>query len=49
MNSFFLRDVVNDDLPIFFEQQLDQEANYMAAFTAKDPTNKEAWLIVRSL
>jgi RimJ/RimL family protein N-acetyltransferase len=45
MNSFFLRDVVNDDLPIFFEQQLDQEANYMAAFTAKDPTNKEAFIV----
>jgi RimJ/RimL family protein N-acetyltransferase len=42
-NDFFLRAVVNDDLPIFFEQQLDQEANYMAAFTAKDPTDREAF------
>ncbi len=32
-----LRDVVADDLPIFFHQQLDPDANYMAAFTAKDP------------
>ncbi len=38
-----LRDVVEDDVPIFFEQQLDPEANYMAAFTAKDPTNREAF------
>jgi RimJ/RimL family protein N-acetyltransferase len=43
-NDLFLRDIVNDDLPIFFEQQLDQEANYMAAFTAKDSGNKEAFL-----
>jgi RimJ/RimL family protein N-acetyltransferase len=42
-NRLLLRDVVNDDLPIFFEQQLNQEANYMAAFTAKDPTNQEAF------
>jgi RimJ/RimL family protein N-acetyltransferase len=31
-----LRDVSEDDLPIFFEHQLDQEANEMAAFTARD-------------
>ena len=42
-NELYLRDVVNDDLPIFFENQLDHEANYMAAFTAKDPTNQEAF------
>jgi RimJ/RimL family protein N-acetyltransferase len=42
-NELYLRDVVNDDLPIFFENQLDQEANHMAAFTAKDPTNHEAF------
>ena len=44
MNSnFFLRDVVADDLPIFFKQQLDQDANYLAAFTTKDPTNREVF------
>src|SRR5215208_4465132 len=43
-NELLLRDVVNDDLPIFFENQLDQEANYMAAFTSKDPTNQEAFM-----
>ena len=42
-NKLLLRNVVNDDLPIFFEQQLNKEANYMAAFTAKDPTNQEAF------
>lgn len=42
-SELFLRNVVNDDIPIFFEQQLDQEANYMAAFTAKDPNNREAF------
>ena len=31
-NKLVLRNVVNDDLPIFFEYQLDPEANYMAAF-----------------
>ncbi|MBX3013922.1 MAG: GNAT family N-acetyltransferase [Caldilineaceae bacterium] len=43
-NELFLRDVVSDDLPIFFAQQLNQAANHMAAFTAKDPTNAEAFL-----
>lgn len=43
-NELLLRDVVDSDLPIFFEYQLDQEANTMAAFTAKDPTNREAFM-----
>jgi RimJ/RimL family protein N-acetyltransferase len=30
-----LRDVTDDDLPIFFEQQRDSEANKMAAFPAR--------------
>jgi RimJ/RimL family protein N-acetyltransferase len=38
-----LRDVIASDLPIFFKQQLDPTANYMAAFTAKDPTDREAF------
>ena len=42
-SDLLLRDVVEDDLPIFFEQQLDPEANYMAAFTAKDSSNREAF------
>ena len=43
-NELVLRNVASDDLPIFFEYQLDQKANYMAAFTAKDPTNQEAFM-----
>lgn len=39
-----LRNVANEDLPVFFKHQLDQEANYMAAFTAKDPTNLNAFM-----
>ncbi|MGB0388444.1 MAG: GNAT family N-acetyltransferase [Ardenticatenaceae bacterium] len=39
-----LREVRKGDLPIFFEQQLDPEANYMAAFTAKEPTDQEAFM-----
>jgi RimJ/RimL family protein N-acetyltransferase len=38
-----LRDVVADDLPTFFEQQLDRDAIHMAAFTTKDPTDREAF------
>jgi RimJ/RimL family protein N-acetyltransferase len=43
-NELLLRKVVSDDLPIFFGYQLDPEANYMAAFTAKDPSNREAFM-----
>ena len=38
-----LREVIEDDLPFFFEQQQDPEANWMAAFTAKDPTDWAAF------
>ena len=34
-----LRDITESDLPTFFEQQLDEDANYMAAFTRQDPTD----------
>lgn len=39
-----LAETVKDDLNAFFEFQLDPEANYLAAFTAKDPTDKVAYL-----
>ncbi len=45
INTLILRDVVEDDLAMFFEQQLDPDANYMAAFTAKDRTNREAFIV----
>ena len=34
----FLRNILDSDFEVFFENQLDEEANYMASFTAKDPT-----------
>jgi RimJ/RimL family protein N-acetyltransferase len=42
-NCVALRDVLEEDLPVFFEQQLDPQANFMAAFTAKDPQDREAF------
>lgn len=38
------RDVTEDDLPVFFENQLDAEANRMAAFTAEDPADKNTFM-----
>ena len=40
-----LRKTVVDDLEYFFKFQLDKEANSLAAFTSKDPTDKSAYLI----
>jgi RimJ/RimL family protein N-acetyltransferase len=39
-----LRDMTAADLPIFFEQQLDPEANRMAAFTAENPADRPAFM-----
>jgi len=39
-----LRDVVEGDLATFFQQQLDPAANHMAAFTAKDPADRDAFM-----
>ena len=36
MTNILLRTVIQNDLPIFFEQQLDAEAVRMAAFPARD-------------
>jgi hypothetical protein len=36
MMTIRLRDVSDDDLPIFFEQQREPDANQMAAFPARD-------------
>ncbi|MEO7000476.1 MAG: GNAT family N-acetyltransferase [Ktedonobacterales bacterium] len=43
-NTVLLRDVEASDLPIFFEQQLDPGANVMAAFTAKNPADRQAFM-----
>ena len=42
-SEVLLRDVTEGDLPIFFEQQLDPNANRMAAFTARDPADWDAF------
>ena len=44
IHDFSLRPVLETDLLAFFTFQLDPEANAMAAFTAKDPTNQDAFL-----
>jgi RimJ/RimL family protein N-acetyltransferase len=38
-----LREVIAEDLDVFFDNQRDPEANRMAAFTAKDPSDREAF------
>ncbi len=42
-NTVTLRDVIPSDLPIFFDMQRDPEANYMAAFTSRDPSDRQAF------
>lgn len=42
-NDILLRDVIESDLPLFFEHQLDRDANYMAAFTAKNAADRDAF------
>jgi RimJ/RimL family protein N-acetyltransferase len=38
-----LRDVEETDLTLFFEYESDPAANYMAAFTAKNPADRDAF------
>ena len=42
--ELFLRKTKISDLEHLFVLQLDKDANYLAAFTAKDPTDKTAYL-----
>lgn len=42
-NEVVLREVLESDWPIFFEQQQDDEANYMAAFIFRDPNDRPAF------
>lgn len=48
-----LRAIHDSDLPVFFRQMMDPESVRMAAFTAKDPTDRDAfdahWKRIRSL
>ena len=43
MTDLSLRDVTNDDLPIFFDHQRDPVANRMSAFTSKGPADRNAF------
>ena len=43
-STVLLRDVTIEDIPVFFMQQLDEAANHMAAFTAKNPADEAAFL-----
>lgn len=43
MADVTLRDVQDSDLPVFFGFRQDPEANRMAAFTAPDPGDQEAF------
>jgi [ribosomal protein S5]-alanine N-acetyltransferase len=43
-SEIILRKTEIADLEFFFKFQLDNEANYLAAFTSKDPTDKTAYL-----
>ncbi len=44
INNITLIKTEKDDLNTFFEFQLDKEANYLAAFTPKDPNDKTAYI-----
>jgi len=39
-----LTETKTDDLDVLFEFQLDKEANYLAAFTSKNPSDKTAYI-----
>lgn len=43
-HQIILRKTIVADLEHFFIFQLDEEANHLAAFTSKDPTDKPAYL-----
>ncbi|HKX84343.1 MAG TPA: GNAT family protein [Pyrinomonadaceae bacterium] len=42
--SITLSETTNEDLNTLFQFQLDEEANYLAAFTSTDPTDKAAYI-----
>lgn len=39
-----LRPSIESDLDLFFHNQADEEANFMAAFTSKDPYDKKSYI-----
>lgn len=44
MSKVTLRPVLEADLPTIFQHQLDPDANHMAAFTARDPSDRDAFM-----
>ena len=42
-DQIMLRDVLQEDLAIFYVHQIDEDADFMAAFTAKDRFDKKAF------
>ncbi len=42
--EIILRKSIATDLEIFYQNQADDEANYMAAFTSKNPKDKDAYI-----
>ncbi|MFJ6956280.1 GNAT family N-acetyltransferase, partial [Micromonospora aurantiaca (nom. illeg.)] len=42
-NEVLLRPVRDDDLPAFFAHEQDPQANWMAAFGPKDPSDRAAF------
>jgi RimJ/RimL family protein N-acetyltransferase len=43
-HTITLTETTKDDLHTLFEFQLDKEANFLAAFTSKDPNDKTAYI-----
>ena len=44
INQVTLRQSEISDLELFFQFQLDEKANYLAAFTSKDPSDKATYI-----
>lgn len=44
IKNITLYETYKDNLNAFFQFQLDKEANYLAAFTSKDPNDKTAYI-----
>lgn len=42
--NIHLRQTIASDLEVFFVNQTDEEANYLAAFTPENPFDKEAYM-----
>lgn len=44
-DKLLLRAITDEDLDVFFQNQLDPVANWMAAFTSPDPSDREGFMI----